>query len=378
MSASPLRIDLRVHRHGRGLTQDALASRVGISRQALGAIERGEAVPSVEVALRLGAVLGVPVEGLFRLATPAASDPPPAEDSSLPPGTRVRESSVAGTPVLVPAEGRSGAGPELASGVVEAGGLCLRPLPGPPSAHESGFSESGFSESGSSRQVILAGCDPATTLLQGLLRQKTGIELLWMPAGSRAALFALGRGRAHLAGFHLHGEGEEEGPSGLLGSLPFRCTVVGFAVWEQGIMLRPGNPLGINGVGDLARPDLRFLNREAGSGSRAMLDRALRRAGVEGAEIPGYHRTAASGHWSVAQGVASGAADAGVGIRAAARSFGLGWAPLEEERYDLVIPDHLLDDPGVAAVLDLLGSSVLRAQVESLGGYDVGPMGLPA
>lgn len=368
MSDSSLRIDLRVHRHGRGLTQDGLASRVGISRQALGAIERGESVPSVEVALRLSSVLGVPVEGLFRLATQASSDPPPVGDPPLPPGTRVRESSVAGTPVLVPAWGRSGAGPELASGVVDAGGRRLRPLPGPPSV----------GGPRSSPQVILAGCDPATALLQGLLLQKTGVELLWMPSGSRAALSALGQGRAHLAGFHLHGGGTEEGPSGLPGSLPFPCTVVGFAVWEQGIMLSPGNPLGITGVGDLARRDLRFLNREVGSGSRAMLDRALQEAGVEGADIPGYDRTAASGHWSVAQGVASGAADAGVGIRAAARSFGLAWAPLEEERYDLVIPDHLLDDPGVAALLDLLGSSHLRAQVESLGGYDVRPMGLPA
>jgi putative molybdopterin biosynthesis protein len=368
MSNSPVRIELRVHRHGRGLTQDGLASRVGLSRQALGAIERGEAVPSVEVALRLAAVLGVPVEDLFRLAPPVSSPPPYAGEPPLPVGTRVRESSVAGTPVLVPAEGRSGAGPELASGVVDGDGLPPRSLPVPPTVHGPG----------SSPQVILAGCDPATTLLQGLLRQKTGIELLWMPSGSRAALSALGRGRAHLAGFHLSGEGAERGPSGLLASLPFPCTVVGFAVWEQGIMLAPGNPLGVAGVTDLARPDLRFLNREMGSGSRAMLDRALRRSGVEGADIPGYDRTTASGHWSVAQGVASGAADAGVGIRAAARSFGLAWAPLEEERYDLVIPDHLLDDPGVAAVLDLLESSVLRAQVESLGGYDVGPMGLPA
>ena len=368
MSDSPLRVDLRLHRYGRGFTQEGLASRVGISRQALGAIERGEAVPSVQVALRLAAVLGVPVEGLFHLATPASSDPSPVGGPPFPPGTRVRESSVAGTPVLVPAWGRSGAGPELASGVVDAGGRRLHPLPGPPSVRGSR----------NSPQVILAGCDPATTLLHGLLLQKTGVQLLWIPSGSRAALSALGQGRAHLAGFHLQGEGAEEGPSGLPDPLPFPCSVVGFAVWEQGIMLRPGNPLGITGVGDLARPDLRFLNREVGSGSRAMLDRALQQAGLQGTDIPGYDHTAASGHWSVAQGVASGAADAGVGIRAAARSFGLAWAPLEEERYDLVIPDHLLDDPGVAALLDLLGSSALRAQVESLGGYDVRPMGLPA
>jgi putative molybdopterin biosynthesis protein len=160
-------------------------------------------------------------------------------------------------------------------------------------------------------------------------------------------------------------------------ALPFPCTVVGFAVWEQGIMLAPGNPLGVGAVEDLARPELRLLNREEGSGSRAVLDRALARAGVEESAIPGYRGTAAAGHWAVAQGVAAGSADAGVGIRAAARAFGLAWVPLEEERYDLVIPDALLGDPAVEALLDLLRFPALQAQVESLGGYDIAPMGLP-
>jgi putative molybdopterin biosynthesis protein len=76
--------------------------------------------------------------------------------------------------------------------------------------------------------------------------------------------------------------------------------------------------------------------------------------------------------------VAAGVADASVGIRAAANAFGLAWLPLEEERYDLVIPDHLLGAPAIVALLDLLGSAGLRAQVESLGGYDVEGMGTPA
>lgn len=387
MFHATLDVHLRDHRLRRALTQAQLASRAGISRQALGAIERREAVPSVEVALRLSTLLGVPVEEIFRLDSPAGTGAIPDLETPLAPGTRVRETSVAGRPVLVPADGRGVGGPELASGVMEVvhRGDASQEIPPAGSRIRRLLDPSRTGASAASPQVILAGCDPATTLLQHLLRRTSGIEMIWMPTGSRQALIALGRGQAHVAGFHLREDpGEDAGtpsgtsPDNLSESVPFPCTVVGFAVWEQGLLLHPGNPLGVTCVTDLARPDLRFLNRELGSGTRAMLDRTLRRARVEGTDIPGYEGTSAPGHWAVAQGVAAGAADAGVGIRVAARSFGLAWVPLEEERYDLVIPDHLLDDPGVAALLDLLVSPALRVQVESLGGYDVRPMGLPA
>lgn len=395
---TPLRTELRGLRRAVDLTQDALARRVGLSRQALGAIERGEAVPSVEVALRLAGALEVPVERLFRLEGGEGGGAREAALGRLGRGRRVRRVTIGGQTTLVPAEGTGGAGPEPASGILGAGpdsrdsrkgagggqgadgtgerpdrtghgpdrtgeGPSLLPLPLAPGS-----------------PLVLVGCDPATTLLRAFLSREAGVELLWLPRGSRAALAALAEGQAHVAGFHLRADpkgGEPPpGPTGS-GDLAFPCTRIAFAVWEQGILLGPGNPLGIERPEDLARPDLRFVNREPGSGSRALLDRLLREAGVEGGEIPGYRETAAAGHWAVAQAVAAGVAHAGVGIRAAARAFDLAWIPLEEERYDLVIPDHLLDDPAVGALLDLLGSASLRGQVESLGGYDVSPMGHP-
>ena len=92
--------------------------------------------------------------------------------------------------------------------------------------------------------------------------------------------------------------------------------------------------------------------------------------------MTGYHWEA-GGHLSVASTVASGQADTGIGVEAAATALGLGFVPLEEERYDLVIPNHFLDHAGVQVLLDLLRQSGLRRPVETLGGYDVSSMGLP-
>ncbi|MSR22144.1 MAG: helix-turn-helix domain-containing protein [Gemmatimonadetes bacterium] len=367
MSESVLQNELKEARRARDLTQGDLARAAGISRQAYGSIERGGAVPSLSVALRLAEALGGSVERLFHLESSAAA-PLHVWSPASPTGQRVRVASVGGRRVTVPADGIGGAGPSLASGVLEAGGsgtktARIRSLPGAEGDPD----------------LVLVGCDPASALIQALLRDRADVDMVWVPSGSRRALEALGEGLAHVAGFHLRdASGVGAATSDVQRRLPFRVTVVGFAVWEVGLMLRPGNPLGVESVSDLARPDLRFLNREMGSGSRALVDRSLAEAGIPGSAIPGYEDSAATGHWAVAQAVASGAVDAGVGIRAAATAFGLTWVPLESERYDLVIPDHLLRAPGVAALMDLLESPGLRAQVEALGGYDVEPMGQPA
>ena len=99
--------------------------------------------------------------------------------------------------------------------------------------------------------------------------------------------------------------------------------------------------------------------------------------GMSADAIGGYHTTRASSHLEVAAAVASGAADAGVGIRAAAVAYGLHALPLAEEPYDLVIPEPLLDLPAVQTLLDVLSSTSLREQVGALGGYDTSRMGTP-
>jgi len=210
------------------------------------------------------------------------------------------------------------------------------------------------------------------------MRRERRIEVLWHHQTSRRALEALAVGQAHVAGVHLIDPrtGEYNGPW-LQRLVPFACTRIGFAVWAQDLLVPPDNPKGIRGVADLARPDVRFLNREPGPGTRTLLDDRLREEGVPPEAIPGYAGTAAPSHFAVAEAVASGAADAGVGIRAAGLACGIAGIPLGEEQYDLVIPGHFLDLPAVQALIDLLASRSLATQVESLGGYDVSPMGKP-
>ncbi len=118
------------------------------------------------------------------------------------------------------------------------------------------------------------------------------------------------------------------------------CTVVTFAHWEEGIIVRQGNPKRIRTVADVARPTVRMINREKGSGARRLLDRELQSAGIPSARVKGYGDEVLS-HLEVAARVKAGLADAGVGVRAAAAIHGLDFMPLQRERYDLIIPKTL-------------------------------------
>ena len=225
--------------------------------------------------------------------------------------------------------------------------------------------------------LAMLGCDPAVGLLESSLRFR-GVSLVAAEEGSRQALLSLARGEAHVAGCHLLDDATGTYNSSWVQQLvPFPCTLVTFASWQQGLIIAFGNPKQIQGVADLSQAGIRLANREAGSGSRALLDRALAGAGIPVDGVAGYEREE-SGHLAVAAAVGSGSADAGIGVKAAAIAMGLDFLPLEEERYDLVIPNHLLDEGPIQVLLDLLRNPSLHRRVESLGGYDVANMGIPA
>jgi molybdate-binding protein len=135
-----------------------------------------------------------------------------------------------------------------------------------------------------------------------------------------------------------------------------------------------GNPTGIRTAADLAQPGLRLVNREPGAGSRALLDGLLAAAGVSGQAVAGYDRTAAS-HFEVAAAVASGGADAGIALAAAALTYGLDFVPLAEVRFDLVIPADHLAHPAIGLLLEALQTRALRDELGALPGYDVSEMG---
>jgi putative molybdopterin biosynthesis protein len=138
----------------------------------------------------------------------------------------------------------------------------------------------------------------------------------------------------------------------------------------QGLMIAKGNPKGVRNITDLTRPDISFINRQTGSGTRILLDYELLKAGINPAAIAGY-RNEEYTHMSIAMAVTSGRADVGLGILAAAQALNLDFIPVVRERYDLVIPTILLNDDRINLLLEIIRSPKFIEQVLALGGYEV-------
>ncbi len=223
--------------------------------------------------------------------------------------------------------------------------------------------------------VAVGSHDPMLDLLgQFLAVRFPGYRLASANVGSLGGLVAQKRGEAHLSGTHLldseSGEYNVAYIRRTLGDLPVR--VVTFTYREQGMIIAPGNPLGIRSLDDL--PRVRYVNRQRGAGTRVLLDYELQRRDVDPAQIEGYDREEYT-HLAVAAAVASGSADCGLGIRNAALALGLAFIPVTHERYDLVIPERFVDLPMLQHVLALLHDEQFRAAVAAQPGYDVSAMG---
>ncbi len=357
-------------RMARGLTQTELARRAGISRQALGAIESGAYHPGVAIAIRLARELGESVETLFGESGDETStlveanwfDDLRHRNPTAP--SRVSLARVRGKVVAV-------ARPAAHLTLVPAAGVLQR-------ARRHRVDVCTFllpSEIDST--LLMAGCDPAVTMLvDWLARRRSPVHAVALPCSSQTALRAVVDGRAHVAGVHLRDQ-----KSGEYNLAPIRralgnrrSMVVNFARWELGLATAPGNPLAIRGFADLARPGLRIVNREDGSGARAALDDALDALDIQPGRIAGY-QFEVGGHLEVAAAIATGQADAGVTIRLGADAYGLDFLPYRDERYDLVIMDHDADSTPVKALLDALNSRRFAREVSQLCAYDTGQMG---
>jgi putative molybdopterin biosynthesis protein len=222
------------------------------------------------------------------------------------------------------------------------------------------------------RTVVAIGSHDLTLdlLADELGRRYPGQSLSSANVGSLAGLLALGRGEAHLAGSHLLDEetGEYNLPyiRRLLPNIP--VVVLGFVQREQGLLVPKGNPKGIRSLADLTRPDVIFINRQRGAGTRVLLDYRLKQAGINPRAIQGYERQEFT-HLAVAAAVASAAADCGMGILAAARALGLDFVPLDMERYDLVIPAQFYEAEVLMPLLAIIRDPAFAARVVALGGY---------
>ena len=194
--------------------------------------------------------------------------------------------------------------------------------------------------------------------------------------GSLGGLVALRDGLCHIAGSHLLDPDSGEY------TLPYvdrvleghDVAVIRLVHRDQGLIVAEGNPLGIGGLDDITGGGLRYVNRQRGAGTRVLLDAELRARGADPVAISGYEREEHT-HLAVAAAIAGGRADCGLGVRAAARAFGLDFVPVTREPYDLVVAPDALEDPKLAPLWTLMREPEFRAAVEGLGGYDTAEMG---
>jgi len=188
---------------------------------------------------------------------------------------------------------------------------------------------------------------------------------------SSQSLNLLKQSLIHVAGTHLRDEatGESNLPAVRKHFPKGSVAVISYAIWEEGIVVARGNPKGIKSIADLARKDVTIVNRETGAGSRILLDSHLQQAGVKPGSVRGYEQIAI-GHLPAAWQVKNGGADCCMATKTAACVFGLNFIPLTSERYDLVIRTKNLSHPGIQVLLDTLGRTAFRKELEGLGGYD--------
>lgn len=357
-------------RKSRGIGASDLARRVNVSRQTIYAIEAGTYVPNTEVALHLARELEVSVDEIFSLRDVVHRPP-----ESLAAELLSAAEPLNGQPVRICQIGSRWIGIPVSASpyyMPEADGIVERTGRTGGRANLVVFAK----QEAAQKRLVLAGCDPAAGLLSRMVERISGVEIVAAAASSRRALSWLKEGKVHIAGSHL-----EDPKSGEF-NLPFirkefpddDFSVVTFARWEAGLVLAPGNPKAIRKVEDLARKNVRFVNREPGSGSRALLDELLQKAGVDAAKLLGYDRVA-FGHLAAAYGVLSHDADACLATRSAAQTFGLDFIPLRSERYDLVMRKRTIDLPAAKALLDVLQRAALRRKLEALAGYDTAETG---
>lgn len=359
---------VKAYRQAKGWSQAQLADAVGVRRQAIYDIESGRYLPNTAVALHLARALDCRVETLFSEEAPEDIQPVILDGEGEAGTRRLLAARLRGKLTCVPMTGKillnSGLPP--ADALLEKEGQRARV-----------FCPSDVLD----KTILLFGCDPAFSILGGhVARAFSGARVHCCFASSYASLEALSHGRAHVGGVHLHNtedhpEDEQANVtlarkmmSGIAGK------VIGFTHMDEGLMVAPGNPHKIRSVADLAHKNLTLINRECGAALRHLLDDQLDRVNIPPSTVRGYDHTVST-HNEGAQFVASGLADAALGLHVVADLFNLDFIPIETVRCDLVIPDDLLSHQTIRIMLDVLQTRALRQEIATIPGYESSPIG---
>lgn len=219
--------------------------------------------------------------------------------------------------------------------------------------------------------IVTGSHDNSIDVLADLLKASgTGITLSSNHVGSLGGLMAIKKRVCHIAGSHLLNTADGSyNISWIKKYLPdTNVRLVNLVSREQGLIVQSGNPKNINGLQDIARDDIMFINRQAGSGTRILLDYKLKNMDVDPSYIKGYENEEFT-HMSIAAAVLSGAADAGLGIYAAAAALTLDFIPIVTEQYDIVIPEEHIQTEMIQTLLDIIKTDLFKSRVHALGGY---------
>ncbi len=226
------------------------------------------------------------------------------------------------------------------------------------------------------RTIFIVGSHDMTLDIIAQLLTAYDRRLASSNVGSIGGLVALQRGEAHIAGAHLLDP--ESGNYNLsyinqyLPEVPVR--LIALVGREQGLLVPKGNPKNLQSLGDLSDTKAHFINRQRGAGTRILLDYHLDQMGINSANIQGYEREEFT-HLNVAATVASGKADCGLGIAAAAQALDLDFVPLFQERYDLIVPEIYYESALLDPLWTVLNDPQLKAMIKTLPGYDIGSLG---
>ncbi|MBP2635728.1 MAG: molybdenum cofactor synthesis domain containing protein [Firmicutes bacterium] len=284
---------------------------------------------------------------------------------------RVSLGSIQGKTVAVPLS--RGAG--LISSLIKAQGILAvgKQSPGLPAGAEVTIKL--FNEQPQDTILAVGSHDLAIDVLGVFLKRQTGHLLTASNVGSMGGLMAVKNNEAHIAGIHMLDEKSGEYNISFVNKYLTKGTwqLVRLARREQGLMVLPGNPKKIEGLADLVRQDITYVNRQRGSGTRMLLDYILAQQGLAADVIDGYEKEVST-HMAVAATISAGSADTGMGIRAAAIALGLEFIPIAHECYDIIL-NFPLNDAMADTIITILKLPEFRQEVERLGGYDLSEAG---
>ncbi|MEH2247754.1 substrate-binding domain-containing protein [Nostoc sp.] len=379
---SDLRNNLKSIRTRLGMSQQDLANIASVTRQTISGVESGQYAPSVAITLRLAKALGCQVEDLFWLER----DLPEIEAvlaKPVPCGQPLRVSlaRVGGQWIAYPLIGKDAFRQDMIPADGEA-------VAGVPARYLKGKDKSRIGTDKVQvrllddnldtlhNTIVIAGCAPVISLwARATERWHPQLRVQFNFANSMAALHSLCRGEAHIAGMHLYDPetGEYNTPFVRDVLAGREAVLITLGVWEEGLLVKSGNPKGIRTVTDLVA-GATIVNREIGSGSRLLLEQTLQEQQIPFHAIQGFDHIVKN-HQDVAQAVGLGVADAGISTASIATAFGLGFIPLHQSRYDLVILKEYLEEAPVQQLLSTLGHRLVHSQFEILGGYDISKIG---